>query len=52
MTAKLEAALGFLGLAAVALLALLLLFRRRELILLREQIAQALVLEARQRSRN
>jgi polyisoprenyl-teichoic acid--peptidoglycan teichoic acid transferase len=51
-TAKLEAALGFLGLAAVALLALLLLSRRRELILLREQVAHALDLEARQRSRS
>jgi hypothetical protein len=51
LTAKLAAALGFLGLGAVALLALLLLSRRRELILLREQVAQAIALEARQRTR-
>ena len=49
LASKLEAALGFVGLAAVALLALLVLSRRRELILLREQVAQAMALEARQR---
>jgi polyisoprenyl-teichoic acid--peptidoglycan teichoic acid transferase len=49
LTSKLEAALGFVGLAAVALLALLVLARRRELIVLREQVAHALILEARQR---
>ncbi|MGA2321797.1 MAG: LytR C-terminal domain-containing protein [Solirubrobacteraceae bacterium] len=49
LTSKLAAALGLVGLAAVALLALLVLSRRRELILLREQIAQAMTLEARQR---
>jgi LCP family protein required for cell wall assembly len=49
LTSKLEAALGFVGLGAVALLALLVLARRRELILLREQVAHALILEARQR---
>jgi LCP family protein required for cell wall assembly len=49
LTAKLEAALGFVGLATVALLAMFVLSRRRELILLREQVAQALALEARQR---
>ncbi len=51
LTAKLAAALGFLGLGAVALLTVLLLTRRRELIVLREQVAQAIALEARQRSR-
>jgi polyisoprenyl-teichoic acid--peptidoglycan teichoic acid transferase len=49
LTSKLEAALGFVGLAAVLLLALIVLSRRRELVLLREQIAQAMTLEARQR---
>ncbi len=49
LTSKLAAALGLVGLAAVALLGLLVLSRRRELILLREQIAQAMTLEARQR---
>jgi hypothetical protein len=49
LTAKLEAALGFVGLAAVAALTLLVLSRRRELVLLREQVAQAMALEARQR---
>jgi LCP family protein required for cell wall assembly len=49
LSAKLGAALGFVGLAVVALLALLVIFRRRELILLREQIAQAMAIEARQR---
>jgi hypothetical protein len=45
--ARLAAALGLLGLAVVVLLALLVLSRRRELIRLREQVAQALALEAR-----
>jgi hypothetical protein len=49
LTSKLAAALGFVGLGAVFLLALIVLSRRRELILLREQIAQAMTLEARQR---
>lgn len=49
VTSKLEAALGILGLLAVALLALPVLSHRRELILLRERVAQALLLEARQR---
>ena len=51
LTAKLEAALGFVGLGAVALLALLVLSRRRELIQLREQVAQAIALEAQSRRR-
>ena len=46
---KLEAALGFLGLGLVALLAVLALARERELRPLREQVALALALEARQR---
>ncbi len=50
MADKLGAALGFLGLAVVALLTPLVLARRRELIRLREQVAQALALEARQRT--
>jgi LCP family protein required for cell wall assembly len=50
LVAKLEAALGFVGLLVVALLALLVLYRRRELIRLREQIAHALTLEASQRA--
>jgi LCP family protein required for cell wall assembly len=49
LTSKLAAALGFVGLAAVALLSLLVLARRRELIVLREQVARAMMLEARQR---
>ncbi len=47
---KLGAGLGFLALAGVAGLALFALSRRRELGLLREQVAQAMALEARQRS--
>jgi polyisoprenyl-teichoic acid--peptidoglycan teichoic acid transferase len=47
--AKLGAVLGFVGLAVVALLFLVVLSRRRGLILLREQVATALGLEARQR---
>jgi hypothetical protein len=50
LTSKIEAALGFVGLAVVALLALFVLSRRSELIRLREQVAQALALEARQRA--
>jgi len=49
LTAKLTAALGLVGLAAVALLGLLVLSRQRELILLRGQIAEAMTLESRQR---
>jgi len=49
LAAKLAAALGLLGLAAVALLAALVLSRRRQLIILREQVAQAMAIEARQR---
>ncbi len=50
LASKLAAALGFLGLAVVTLLALLVLTRRREMIRLREQVAQALALEASQRA--
>lgn len=50
LTAKIEAALGFLGLALVALMGLFVLSRRRELSRLREQVAQALLLEAHQRA--
>jgi polyisoprenyl-teichoic acid--peptidoglycan teichoic acid transferase len=46
---QIGALLGFVGLAVVALLALLLLTRQRELNTLREQVAHALALEARQR---
>ena len=49
LTSKIEAALGFLSLAVVALLAVGVLVRQRELKRLREQVAQALALEARQR---
>jgi LCP family protein required for cell wall assembly len=49
LTSKLEAALGILGLLTVALLAPLVLSRQRELIRLREMVAQALALEAHQR---
>ncbi len=48
-TTKLEGALGFVSLAIVALLALLLLWRQRELRRLRAQVAHAMALEARQR---
>ena len=51
LRAKLEAALGFAVLAAAAVLGVFLLVRQRELIRLREQVAQALELEARQRLR-
>jgi polyisoprenyl-teichoic acid--peptidoglycan teichoic acid transferase len=46
---KIGALLGFLGLGVVAALSLLVFARQRELHALREQIANALVLEARQR---
>jgi polyisoprenyl-teichoic acid--peptidoglycan teichoic acid transferase len=49
LTSKIAAALGFVGLGAIALLAALLLSRQRELIRLREQVTQAMILEARQR---
>jgi LCP family protein required for cell wall assembly len=48
-TAKVAAVLSFVSLAILVLLAVLVLARRRQLIILREQIAQAMVLEARQR---
>jgi LCP family protein required for cell wall assembly len=50
LNAKIAAALSFISLAMLALLAVLLLSRQRELILLREQVATALALEAHQRS--
>jgi LCP family protein required for cell wall assembly len=50
LRAKIAAALGFLSLAVVALLAAILLSRQRELIRLREQVAQAMALEARARA--
>jgi polyisoprenyl-teichoic acid--peptidoglycan teichoic acid transferase len=49
--AKVGALLGFAGLIVVALLGLWVISRQRELQALREQVAQALALEARQRSR-
>ncbi|HSZ05208.1 MAG TPA: LCP family protein [Solirubrobacteraceae bacterium] len=49
LKAKLEAGLGLVGLAIVVLLGGFVLARRRQLILLREQVAQAMALEARQR---
>jgi polyisoprenyl-teichoic acid--peptidoglycan teichoic acid transferase len=49
LASKLAAAFGLVSVAALALLALLLFSRRRELSVLREQVAQALYLEARQR---
>jgi LCP family protein required for cell wall assembly len=49
LTAKIEAALGFVSLAIVVLLAVSVLLRQRELKRLREQIAQALAVEARGR---
>jgi LCP family protein required for cell wall assembly len=48
--AKLVAVLSFLALAALGLLALQLLSRRKELALLREQVANAMALEAGQRA--
>ena len=47
LTAKIAAALSFVSLALLALLAMLVVARRRQLIILREQIARAMVLEAR-----
>jgi LCP family protein required for cell wall assembly len=49
LAAKLGAALGFIGLGVVALLGIVVLLRRRELHVLREQVAHAIALEARQR---
>ncbi len=49
--AKAGALLGFAGLLVVGLLGLWVISRQRELRALREQVAQALALEARQRSR-
>jgi LCP family protein required for cell wall assembly len=49
LISKLVAALGFVGLAVVAVLALLVGSHQRKLILLREQVAHAMALEARQR---
>jgi polyisoprenyl-teichoic acid--peptidoglycan teichoic acid transferase len=49
--AKVGALLGFLVLAVLALLGLAVFLRQRELRALREQVAQALALEARRRSR-
>jgi len=46
---QIGALLGFLGILVVALLSLLVFARQRELNVLREQVAQALALEARQR---
>ena len=50
-TAKLAAALGLLGLLAVACLTVFVIWRQRELIRLREQVAQTLALEAQRRRR-
>jgi LCP family protein required for cell wall assembly len=50
-TSKLEAALGLLGLLAVAGLTLFLLWRQRELMHLREQVARAMALEEAHRRR-
>ncbi len=49
LSSKLAAAFGFVGLAAVALLALIVVSRQRELNRLREQVARAMALEARRR---
>jgi LCP family protein required for cell wall assembly len=49
LAAKLAAALGFVGLGVVGLLSLVVILRRRELSRLREQVAHAIALEARQR---
>jgi polyisoprenyl-teichoic acid--peptidoglycan teichoic acid transferase len=49
LASRLEALGGLVGLGVVGLLALLVLSRQRELRRLREQVAHALVLEARQR---
>ncbi len=50
LTDKLAAAIGFAGLALVAALALIVFARQRKLIALREEVAQAIALEARRRS--
>jgi LCP family protein required for cell wall assembly len=50
MTTKLAAGLSFVSLAAITLLALLYIVRRRELRRLREQVTRAIGLEARQRT--
>jgi polyisoprenyl-teichoic acid--peptidoglycan teichoic acid transferase len=49
LTSKLAAALSFMSLAILALFTLLVLSRRRDLSLLREQVVQAMALEASQR---
>ncbi len=49
LVSKLEAALGLVGLLAVAALAALLVSRQRELIRLRDQVREAMMLEAQQR---
>jgi polyisoprenyl-teichoic acid--peptidoglycan teichoic acid transferase len=49
LTSKIEAALGLLSLVIVMMLAVGVLVRQRELKRLREQVSQALALEARQR---
>jgi polyisoprenyl-teichoic acid--peptidoglycan teichoic acid transferase len=49
--AKVGALLGFVGLLIVGLLGLWVIARQRELRVLREQVTQAMALEARQRSR-
>jgi LCP family protein required for cell wall assembly len=49
LSAKLAAALGFIGLGVVGLLGLVVILRRRELKRLREQVAHAIALEAHQR---
>ncbi len=49
LSAKLAAALGFIGLGVVGLLGLVVIVRRRELKRLREQVAHAIALEASQR---
>jgi hypothetical protein len=49
VTSKIGAGLGFAGLAIVAALAMFVLVRQRELTALREQIAQAMAIEARSR---
>jgi LCP family protein required for cell wall assembly len=50
LSAKIAATLGFISLAVLVLLSMLVFSRRRKLILLREQVAQALSVEARQRT--
>jgi polyisoprenyl-teichoic acid--peptidoglycan teichoic acid transferase len=49
LSVKIAVVLGFVALAVVALLTIFVLARRRELIRLREQVAQALALEADER---